>query len=55
MQLRRALGRRLLDVDDDVERLVVDIDQPERVLGRVLALRHDGGHTGTGERDAVDL
>ena len=55
MELRRALGRRLLHVDDDVERLVVDLDQPERVLGRVLALRHDGGDTGAGERDPVDL
>ena len=48
-------GRRLLDVDDDVERLLLDLDQLERVLGRVLALRHDGGDAGARERDAVDL
>ena len=46
---------RLFDVDDDVERLVLDLDQRERVLGRVLALGHDGRDAGAGERDPVDL
>jgi len=55
VQLDRTLGNRLFDVDDDVERLPVDFDQLERILGRVLALGHDRGDTGAGEGDAIDL
>ena len=55
VQLRRALLDGALHVDDDLERLPVDVDQRERVLGRGPRLRDDGGDAGAGERDAVDL
>jgi hypothetical protein len=55
VQLDRTFGGCLLDVDDDVERLPVDVDQLERVLGRVLALGHDCGDAGACKRDAIDL
>ena len=55
MQLERAVRGRLLGVDDHVERLVVDVDQRECVLGRVAGLGHDRGDARARERDAVDL
>ena len=36
-----AFGHRLLDVDDDRQRLVLDVDQLEGVLGKVAALGDD--------------
>ena len=55
VQLERTFRGRVLDVDDDVERLPVDVDQLAGVLGRGLALCHYGGDAGAGEGDAVDL
>ena len=56
VQLRCAVGDRGLDVDDDVERLAVDLDQIERVLGRVpVRAGDDDRDAGAGVRDAVDL
>ena len=43
VQLRRALGHRLVDAHHRVERLVDDVDQRERVLGDVRVGRADGG------------
>ena len=48
MDERRAVLERLRDVDDRVERLVVDLDE----LGRVLRLR---ARLGDHDRDAVAL
>ena len=55
VDLRRAVGDRRLDVDDHGERLPVDVDQLERVLGGLLRLGDDGRDARAGERDAVDL
>ena len=46
MQLRRTGHRRLLGIDDGAERIVVDVDQIERVARRLARLGDD-------ERDAV--
>jgi hypothetical protein len=50
---RRALGDRLLGVDDHRERLVVDLDGLARVLGDVRVVGDDAGHFLTLEPDLV--
>ena len=44
VELRRVLGRSGLGRNDRVQRLVVDIDQVERVVRLTAALRDDHGH-----------
>ena len=50
------LGRRegLLGLGDRRERLVVDVDEVERLEGRQLVLRDDGGHGIADEADLVE-
>ncbi len=43
VQLRRAVGRGLLRIDDGWQRLVVDVDQIERVLRLIAVLGDDDG------------
>jgi hypothetical protein len=55
VQLERAFGHSLLGVHYHVERLPVDLDQLERVLGGVRALGDYGRDTRAGEGDPVEL
>ena len=50
---RGALGDRLLRVDDDRQRLVVDVDRLARVLGDVGVVGDDAGHLLALEPDLV--
>ena len=44
VQLRRAIGHRLVHVQHGIEDLVLDLDEVERVLGDVLVGGADSGH-----------
>ena len=41
MQQRRAVANCFFRIDHDRERLEVDLDQFERILGQIAAFRHD--------------
>ena len=45
MELGRDVAQRILRVDDGGQRLVVNLDQLQRVLGLVAVLRHHHGHS----------
>ena len=51
---RRAGLHRLDRVDGDRQRLVLDLDQVERLVGDRQVVGRDGGHRLAGEDDAID-
>ena len=53
VELRRAVGDRLLRVDDRGQRLPVDLDRFERVVGLCLGLGDHRRHALAGPLDAV--
>jgi hypothetical protein len=55
VELRRAFGHGALRVDYGLDRLPVNVDQRQRVLGRSACLGDNGRDAGARERDAVDL